>query len=104
MPETKTNPAAVKTHETIELLLASLDELAKAFDHEATHYDSLDDAEPVLKAVASLRLIRTGLREGIFEWLEGYAWLRAGRTVLKATIYARENNVNFYTAAQAVSA
>lgn len=87
---------------TAPLLLERLDDLAKAFDHEATHYDRVDDAEPVLRAVASLRLIRTGLREGMFDVLEGYSWLHAGRSVLKATIYAREHNVTFTAAAQAV--
>jgi hypothetical protein len=104
MPETTTTSEAVDRHATIALLLTSLDDLAKSFDHEATHYDRIDDAEPVLKAVASLRLIRTGLREGTFTWLEGYSWLRAGRQVLKATIYAREQNVTFSYAAAAVSA
>lgn len=85
-------------------LLEQLDTLAKAFDHEASHYDELDVAEPVLRAVASLRLVRTGVREGMFDIVEGYEWLRAGRGVLKTTIYAREHNVTFYAAAEAVSA
>jgi hypothetical protein len=85
-------------------LLEQLDTLAKAFDHEATHYDELVVAEPVLRAVASLRLVRTGVREGMFDIVEGYSWLNAGESVLKATIYAREHNVTFYAASQAVSA
>lgn len=92
------------TAPVVDVLLEHLDGLARDFDHEATHYDRLDDAEPVLKAVASLRLIRVGLREGTFDFVEGYAWLRAGRAVLKATIYARENGMPFTEAVQAVSA
>jgi len=90
--------------DTKALLLERLDELARQFDHEATHYDSLDVAEPILRAVASLRLIRTGLREGIFDFVEAYSWLHAGRAVLKATIYAREHDVTFTAAAEAVHA
>jgi hypothetical protein len=85
-------------------LLEQLDTLAKAFDHEATHYDDIDDAELVLRAVASLRLVRTGVREGMFDIVEGYSWLTAGESVLKATIYAREHNVSFIAAALLVSA
>lgn len=92
------------TAPVVDALLVHLDDLARDFDHEATHYDLLDDAEPINRASASLRLIRTGLREGTFDFVEGYAWLRAGRAVLKATMYARLNGVPFAEAVQAVSA
>ena len=87
-----------------DAVLDSLGELAKAFDHEATHYDSLTAVDPITRASASLRLIRTGLREGTFDNHEGYARLRAGRAVLKATIYARENDITFEQAVEVLSA
>lgn len=81
-------------------VLDSLDALARDFDHEATHHDELDSAHAIHRASASLRLIRTGLREGTFDNIEGYSWLRAGRAVLRATVYARENDLSFEQAVE----
>ena len=101
---TRTDPAMSPTEpQALVTLLNDLAVLAREFDHEASYYDTLSAVEPVMRASASLRLVRTGLREGSFDALEGYSWLHAGRAVLRLTSYARIHGMSYRDAIKAIT-